>query len=125
VDGREGGGGVSKDELNSRVARELFGWFTREKTDRLGDKILHWFNREGSYIGYQFPPTDPARYISDALPLLARHCWTLHTCDAGYRCQIHAAPERGEALLGDAVADSPMEAICLAVLEANKHAVAA
>jgi hypothetical protein len=103
----------------------LFGWFTREKTDPLGNKILHWFNPDGWYIGYEVPPTNAARDISDAFQLLARHNWTLHTCDAGYRCQIHAAPERGEALLGDAVADSPMEAICLAVLEANKHVVAA
>lgn len=109
-----------RDALNARVARELLRWSSKELIDPLDCPITHWFTRDGVYIGYEYPPCDPARRIDEAIALLARHCWTLHTCDAGYRCQIHAAPERGEALLGDGVSDSPMEAICIAALEANK-----
>jgi len=106
--------------LNRDIAREIFGHVDKIWINPQGDKLIHWYGK-GVYLGLgPEPPGNWSRHIQESFELLARWCWTLHTCDAGYRCQIHKAPERGEDLLGEGVSDSPMKAICIAVLTAHR-----
>jgi len=107
--------------LNRRIAMEVKKWqFVYYKNPR-GKKIPHWHNEGGCYLGIGYDtPIDWAGNAEDALSLIyPREHFTLHTCDRGIRCRIHLSPQDGEATIGDGVADTLSEAICIAVLKAN------
>lgn len=103
--------------LNEQIAQTVFGW----KSKRQGlFKVRGWFDGY-TYKGCEWGLTLPnwSHDLTEAFSLLGRHNWDLHTCDAGYRCRIFKAPERGEELLGDGVGETICEAICRAVLAAG------
>lgn len=49
--------------------------------------------------------------LAHAFEMIRPYGFSLHTCDMGYRCCIYMVPEAGERMLGDAVADTIIDAI--------------